>query len=592
MQNGFIGVLWTSQTQDLSLKQSLETSHPQKSIVVDNDRFFLLSDKTDLLFQPVYNKDVNALFLGRLFQKNNFIELKEEQIKKILEVPHTIFQEKYWGSYIKIEEMPNEFSVTRDPTGNIPFFYKNDNNKNILFSNKIYNLQKLPSEKASFNWDYMAAYMMCGNLTSNYTPFMNIYELPVGCKLVYNLIKSSSELFLDWNPINYIGNEAKITSDFQEQMMFTLQEVIRGWSRPYQSLSVDFSGGLDSTAILLSINKVFAGNKKITGINIFHPDIESSNELKYARKIVKDIGIELIEFDSTDYLPFSEIEACSYMPDKPSLMLIFLKQELALQSLRSLNKNNLHVWGQGGDHIFMGRPPFGSLIDCLIKRDFKETCRKSSELAMYYRSSLFPVLSNTLSSLTQYIFKTYYNQKIRGFEKVKWHSKKMLENFHVNKFIHPFYNTRQRILPGKFEHINAIYEALTVINIPSNHAFSPLLFQPLLEFALKLPTYDLYNEEFDRYPFRLAVSNHFNTDTVWRKDKGEISGVMRIGLNKNKDYCFDLCLNGELVKNNFICRKELEKDLKAYLHGVAENQFAILQLISLESFIKLWKNIN
>lgn len=589
MAKDLIGLIWSSEVID-DIKSRLLSSYPDKVVILDNQNFFLLSDYNTFPFHLVFDEKKSSLFYGRLFDKESYTEFNEGKIKLLINGGTSNFSRDFWGSYICIESnlVDDRISVKRDLTGHVPFFYKFIN-KNMLFSTKISLLNKYLSSEININLDYIISYIIHGNLGSSYTPFINVCELPVGCQLIYQPKMNLKNLLINWDPLNSVSTSLTC-AELQEQIIPLLRRIIQSWSMPYESIFLDFSGGIDSTTLLLITNQFTKYSKKITAVNIFHPNIESSNELLYARKIANKANIELVEFDLSEYLPFTPLDIHGYKPDKPALILTNLKQEIQLQKLLKLNTKALVMWGHGGDHVFMCPPSLKSLADSVIMLGLKNVYSKMSELSMYYRFSLFPLILITVHHLLDYLFNKPYRQKIKNISIAPWYPVEMIENFKFNKFLHPFFYKPKRIAPGKLEHIEDIYSALAAANLTMGSKFCPFLSQPLIELAIGIKTYDFYNEEFDRYPLRKAVSNNFKSKSIWRKDKGEISGIIQLGLKKNRDYLFDMCLNGELAKNQLINKAELEQHIKILSSGVTDHQFPILQLISAEIFMSLWKD--
>ena len=87
--------------------------------------------------------------------------------------------------------------------------------------------------------------------------------------------------------------------------------------------------------------------------------------------------------------------------------------------------------------------------------------------------------------------------------------------------------------------------------------YYPFLYEPVVEFALSFPTYELFDKGYDRYPLRKAVSEIFKTDTVWRRDKSQTTGLFQLGIKQNLDHVLDICLKGHFVKQGLIDKEGL-----------------------------------
>ena len=88
--------------------------------------------------------------------------------------------------------------------------------------------------------------------------------------------------------------------------------------------------------------------------------------------------------------------------------------------------------------------------------------------------------------------------------------------------------------------------------------------------------------------FRKAISDTFKTDSVWRKDKGETSGIMQRGLKKNEKRILDLCLEGKMVKQGLINKDKLSAGILGVMNGQTDYLWAIINLICAEIFMNYW----
>ena len=160
-------------------------------------------------------------------------------------------------------------------------------------------------------------------------------------------------------------------------------------------------------------------------------------------------------------------------------------------------------------------------------------------------------------------------------------------------FVHPIYETlSKKILPGKYDQVDALYEGFASIHVEINPIVPtcyPYLYEPVIDFALSFPTYDLFKKGYDRYPLRKAVSGRFKTNTVWRSDKSETTGIIQLGVKKNLEHVLELCLEGQFVKQGFIDKEELHQTILLISNGGIEHLWPFIHLASAEIFLNTWK---
>lgn len=531
----------------------------------------------------------NSILMGKVFDKKDYnkIDIKSLKTNKNNED----FVNNYWGSYLLFKSGSNKtITILRDPIGQLPFFYTQLPTKEIIFSSEIGIIYDLLTTKPSYNWAYFSSYLMHSSITTSYTPFENIYELCHGCELIINDNFITERVI--WNPLNYIDNydEKNINSNIID----TTTNVIKNWISNTDNIFLDFSGGLDSSSLFFLLKDIIKTEQKLYPVNLFHPEVKSSDERWHAWKVSREIGIDLIEFNNSDNLPLTPLEnRLNFRPNWPTSSLTYLKIEQGLFNLSESCPNNIFIRGHGGDHIFMCPPSVISLCDFLMERGRNGFNAKLKDIASIYRKPLWPIVTEMLGGFYDYLMNSYKQKTLADkFSKPFWFNKEIYKLEKTMKY-HPFFFTRRtRCLPGKFNFISTIYNGLSTvkgeIRNPKNPIFYPLFSQPLLELALSIPTYETYNSGYDRYLFRKAISDKFGTKNVWRKDKGETSGIMQKGLRNNKQYVLSLCLEGKIAKTGLINKAILHDNIINMMNGQKTYQWQIINLICSEIFFTCW----
>lgn len=539
----------------------------------------------------------NILLVGKVFSKISFDSITKENLEKQSSIPNDLFINKYWGNYIYVRVKDNQATILRDPVGQTPLFYTKLDSGEYLFSSEIETLLDMLKSRPGFNWKYFSSYILHAFITTEQTAFNEIYELPHGCQISYNSTNGITDTSIVWNPLNYFSGY-KGSENAMNNIVNITSNVIESWTKSADVISLDFSGGTDSTGILLLLNKILNKNKEIRLINQYHPDVSSSDERKYARATAMDLGLQLIEFDHSDSLPYDPVvKSARFKPNWPTSILSYLKVNNDISSLLEGNKNVTYMSGHGGDHIFMCPPPVTSLCDYLIEKGGKGFNKKAMELYAIFREPLSSMASNILKGFISYYFYSQYTQSFYVINKIKsapWFNKDvyLLEK---QMHYHPFFDKEKttKSLPGKFWLIECIYSGLSTIKTDirddgTNPIFFPLFSQPLLELALSIPTYESYRYGHNRYLFRKAISDTFKSDAVWRHDKGETSGIEQRGIKRNEKQILELCLDGNLVKQGLVNKEKLHTGMLKIMNGQTDYQWAVTDIICAETFINLW----
>lgn len=540
-----------------------------------------------------------SLLMGRIFDKANQSSFSEKKFKHCAHLPNKEFLEKIWGKYVYINVDTHKPSVDiiLDMTGQLPFFYYPFPNGSVLFSSHAEIISNTLSQKIGhrleYNLEYLCSYLIYGNSSSIQTPFKGVYEVPPGCHL--KITKASKTTIPFWDPT--LACKGSSLDKKGNNAIDVLQSTLKPWIAPYKNVCVSLSGGLDSSSLVYCLKDIVREDQTLKALNYFHSQIKSSNELYHARNVCKETDIELIEVDVSASLPFDPPRNKSPLKlNKPFPGLVSQKWLETTCDYVCSEASTVFLSGHGSDHIFMRPPSKKSLADYVIEKGFKGSKQKLHEVTHFYRDSLFSIIKENLSSLFLYTCKIH--RKKRGIsnandEVPKWIKPALIKQI-SSQFVHPVYDCLPRnILPGKYEQIDALYEGIASIHVEcmnqNDPMYYPFLYEPVVEFALSFSTYKLFDKGYDRYPLRQAVSDRFRTETVWRRDKGQTTGVFQLGVKRNLEYILETCLEGYFVKNGLIDREGLYKTIRLIANGDIKHFWPFLHLISAEIFLKSWE---
>ncbi len=548
-----------------------------------------LSNMHDM--DEIWENDSSTL-MGRIFDKEQQCSFEKKDFRNLSHLDKEKILEKTWGKYVYINtnKKSSQFEIVVDSTGQLPFFYYPLSDGNVLFSSDIEIIFKVLSQKPEYNWSYLCSYLVYGNSSAIETPFKNIYELPPACCLKITKNERKTEPF--WNPLRSYQ-----TSNPQERdAVGVLEATLKPWIEPYKNICVSLSGGLDSSSLVYCLKNIIKEDQTLSALNYFHSSIKSSNELSHARRVCQETGIELIEIDASHSLPFSPSSQRQLVkPNKPFPGLISLRWAENIFNNIPSSAPCTFLSGHGSDHIFMRPPSKRSVSDYILEKGLKGAKERMKDITFFYRDSLFSILKENGMSLSSYFFSRRLEKrhsKNTRDETPSWIKQSVHQKASVD-FAHPIYSHLPlHVLPGKYEQIDALYEGLASIHMEMNQVnptYYPFLYEPVVEFALSFPTYDLFDKGYDRFPLRKAVSDRFKTETVWRRDKSETTGIFQLGIKDNLEHVLDICLEGQFVKQGLIDKEGLHKTIMLISNGDIKHMWPFTFIASAEIFLKCWE---
>jgi hypothetical protein len=428
-----------------------------------------------------------GVFLGKAFHKHTFKAITEKDLEEYLGKPSEEFCNTYWGSYIFIIAVSGMTQIVRDATGQLPLFYAKVTSGEIIFASEIEILMEMLGRRPSFNWDYLSSFVLRTFITTEQTAFEGVYELPHGCKLEFTTPSERIECDIAWNPLHYV-NEYRGPELTKQAIIEISSNVIRSWTKDAKLLSLDFSGGTDSTAILLILNSVLEKEQNLKLVNMFHPQVASSDERCYAEPIAKKLGMQLTEFDYSKSMPYDQVASLPlYKPNWPSSLLSFQKINDDISDFFDSADQVIYISGHGGDHLFMTFPPLISLSDYLLQLGTTGLLIKMRDLYLLYREPIWKLLLGMGKSLASYYLRRNYwaTMPLNSFYCAPWLQPEIFAR-EKRMHYHPFFNGNRGAdcLPGKRQHIEAIYNGLSTIKTDlrdggTNPVFFPL-FSPIL----------------------------------------------------------------------------------------------------------------
>jgi asparagine synthase (glutamine-hydrolysing) len=155
------------------------------------------------------------------------------------------------------------------------------------------------------------------------------------------------------------------------------------------------------------------------------------------------------------------------------------------------------------------------------------------------------------------------------------------------------YDKLSKLFPTKFQQVNNLFKAIyycerneQIYEYVYTH---PLLSQPIVELALKIPTYQSYADGFDRIFLRKAVSRIKNPKSIWRKVKGQTTGSTIRDCAEQAEEITNFITNGSLYKSGIINKKWVQNNLIAMRHRQNNNLWPILHILSSQMFLSKWK---
>ena len=156
----------------------------------------------------------------------------------------------------------------------------------------------------------------------------------------------------------------------------------------------------------------------------------------------------------------------------------------------------------------------------------------------------------------------------------------------------PWLEEPDGILPGKRSHVRAILASLAHLDGFGRHAVAPtrfpLLSRPVVEAALRIPSWLWVRGGQDRAIARHAFAGRMPAQILERRSKGALDGYALAALADQRKALRPFLLEGHLARAGMLDLAKLEAALSGRARRGDPTASLLLPLIDTESWIRAW----
>jgi asparagine synthase (glutamine-hydrolysing) len=278
--------------------------------------------------------------------------------------------------------------LVRDPSGIKPVYYSRTKD-HFMFASEVKAFERSGIEQDS-NENWKIYYLAFGHIPQPFTTLKNVFSLPKGSFLKYDLTDASFKIqsYFEFSSAIDIIDEAEAISKIREE----LTKAIKLQLVTDTSIGVLFSGGIDSSIITVLADKYTKGNLTTISANFDEIDFSESAQRKAVSGRINAKHHEyLITYRDFVY-NFETVLQSMDQPTNDGINSWFVCKSAKESGIKSV------LSGLGADELFGGYPSFdrirkiqnlGTISKGLIKsaRFLKNTRLKR----LYYLSFQSPV---------------------------------------------------------------------------------------------------------------------------------------------------------------------------------------------------------
>jgi len=508
--------------------------------------------------------DGRGVILGKLFSSAGETRGSGETLQsatgRIHETQGRSLVTEFWGRYVAfLHDTARAVSrVVRDPTGALPCFVTLQDEVHVFVSD-IQDFARVQPRHWTINWQYIARRMTNALLVREEpeTALVSVSRLlPGEC---IELTVAGVERQRYWNAKDIIARgPIETPAAACAALREGLRRSIHAWASCYPRVLHLLSGGFDSSLVLSCLRSA-PGNTAVTCINYFD-SANASDEREYARLIAARYDTPLVEIEQHPSAVKLERMLDVRRFAVPWSFLYFVEHSDQQGQLAASTGAGAIFSGTAGDQIFFQGPLPLAATDCLRRfgpgRLFFDYCLS---LARVQGSSVWAVIAGAIRQW--HCTRPWALADEAGYNSVV--SRDVIQSVNADTALRRRWTDLARGLPpGKLYHVHAMscghefYDPLGGEDYPER--VRPLVSQPLIETCLRIPTYVLAADGFDRAAARRAFREELPEKILRRQMKGAIDTYLARIASANLPFIRDIMLDGLLVRNGLLDRGRLE----------------------------------
>jgi len=393
-----------------------------------------------------------------------------------------------------------------------------------------------------------------------------------------------------WNPLE-IANDDPIENpdEAAAAVRATTRDCVHAWASSYSSILHLLSGGLDSS-IIFSCLKDAPNQPRITCVNYYSPG-SNSDEREYARLVAKGSGSELIERERDSSV---SLEALLRIQKAPMAADYFFYLDGGRGEAQLAREHDARAvfTGYGGDQLFYRSRAALGAGDYLDRHaPGPALFEVALDAARMDRISVWNVLGQAMRAAWLGRRWSIEDDRVPGRKSVI-RDEVSHDISRDSDLVHPWLRAPGRAPNGKIFHAWQLlfpaeyYNPLGSESDPEQ--VTPIFSQPLLELAMRIPTWLLTLGGWDRAIARRAFERDLPHRIVTRQTKGGIEEHAKSILVRNMTFVRELLLDGHLVREQLLERNQLAEALAPGPTQLLGGNAELFDCLGAEAWARKW----
>jgi asparagine synthase (glutamine-hydrolysing) len=382
-----------------------------------------------------------------------------------------------------------------------------------------------------------------------------------------------------WSPGPFVRADVEITDsrEASQRLADSIDEAVRSLAGDDKVL-LELSGGLDSSLIAAALGSCGAEAQAIS----LSTGTAESDERHYAQAAADAAGIAL---DHREIGTSDLARPAIGRQARPGLPMILGAGDAVLRSEAEAKGISAFFSGAGGDCVFATPDAAGPAADAAIRFGWaaKAAWRTIEALGRYHNANVWSVAARAW-------------QKARCPDNAaQWpRTRGYLADVVIlpDAPLHPWLDETHAMLPGKRDHVHAILASLAHVDGYPRHAIAPtrfpLISQPVVETALRIPSWLWVQRGQDRAVARAAFADRLPDLIRNRRSKGALDGYALAAIEQQAGALLPFLRDGHLARQGLLDLHKVEGALRERARRDDPRTHLLLPLIDTECWLRAW----
>jgi len=461
----------------------------------------------------------------------------------------------------------------------------------LTWSSDFAHLVRVSGVALDVNENYILEYLV-SQPSTKLTPLTKVNAVPANSMVCFEngRLKFTRQL---WDPTRILPLRYRSDREYEEHCREKLTEAMRVRLRAKHPVFSELSGGLDSSSLVLTGDRVLEARNKPRGnlrtVSCVYEESQSCDERNFIRAIEEKRGIDTLLVHEQDQRITLGLKDPTFT-GIPNGLHCFPGRYPKFAELMREHKSRVLLSGRGGDHLFCSEPDGAAITADELRRGNLFRAHRECSLwsrfmnVPYHRLMMGRALPLAVRSFFPGMFQ-YLRPTIPGW--IAPNRRKAIDaalagstDFKAHRAI-PSQQAKLCVVDHMFRFLGSGF----LSEYRELYVSHPYSHRPLVEFCFAVPISQFLRQGQTRSLMRRALSNVLPAKTAKRVGKGLLDEALLRALQREWDEVSDV-RDWQLCKRDFVEPKQLSDSLQKMRLGFIDQAVGLLRLVSLEQWFR------